>query len=41
MRIGELAERTSTARRLLRYYEEQGLVTPSGKGWSSLVQSST
>ncbi|WP_037681799.1 MerR family transcriptional regulator [Streptomyces griseus] len=26
MRIGELAERTGTARRLLRYYEEQGLL---------------
>lgn len=26
MRIGELAERTGTARRLLRYYEEQGLI---------------
>jgi DNA-binding transcriptional MerR regulator len=29
MRIGELAERTRVSRRLLRYYEEQGLVTPS------------
>ncbi|WP_159945268.1 MerR family transcriptional regulator [Nocardiopsis sp. FR6] len=28
MRIGELAERTGTPRRLLRYYEEQGLITP-------------
>jgi DNA-binding transcriptional MerR regulator len=28
MRIGELSERTGTPRRLLRYYEEQGLVTP-------------
>jgi DNA-binding transcriptional MerR regulator len=28
MRIGELAERTGTARRLLRYYEEQGLIVP-------------
>ncbi|WP_030804844.1 MULTISPECIES: MerR family transcriptional regulator [unclassified Streptomyces] len=26
MRIGELAERTGTPRRLLRYYEEQGLI---------------
>ncbi|MEU0489731.1 MerR family transcriptional regulator [Nocardiopsis sp. NPDC006139] len=26
MRIGELAERTETSRRLLRYYEEQGLI---------------
>ncbi|MBM7170175.1 MerR family transcriptional regulator [Streptomyces sp. G44] len=26
MRIGELAERTHTSRRLLRYYEEQGLI---------------
>jgi DNA-binding transcriptional MerR regulator len=29
MRIGELAERTGTSRRLLRYYEEQQLITPS------------
>jgi DNA-binding transcriptional MerR regulator len=28
MRIGELAERTGTSRRLLRYYEEQQLITP-------------
>ncbi|MFF5404005.1 MerR family transcriptional regulator [Streptomyces misionensis] len=28
MRIGELAERTGTTRRLLRYYEEQGLLVP-------------
>jgi DNA-binding transcriptional MerR regulator len=27
MRIGELAERTGTPRRLLRYYEEQELIT--------------
>ncbi|MGA4846485.1 MerR family transcriptional regulator [Streptomyces sp. G5(2025)] len=26
MRIGELSERTRTSRRLLRYYEEQGLI---------------
>ncbi|EPH39489.1 MerR family transcriptional regulator [Streptomyces aurantiacus] len=34
MRIGELADRTNTPRRLLRYYEEQGLIvadrTPNG-----------
>ncbi|MDT0266618.1 MerR family transcriptional regulator [Streptomyces sp. DSM 44915] len=29
MRIGELAERTGISRRLLRYYEEQGLITPA------------
>ncbi|WP_275561872.1 MerR family transcriptional regulator [Streptomyces sp. 5-6(2022)] len=28
MRIGELSERTGTPRRLLRYYEEQGLILP-------------
>ncbi|MFF3502374.1 MerR family transcriptional regulator [Streptomyces sp. NPDC003247] len=28
MRIGELAERTGTPRRMLRYYEEQGLLVP-------------
>ncbi|WP_419703529.1 MerR family transcriptional regulator [Promicromonospora sp. NFX87] len=28
MRIGELAERTGVPRRLLRYYEEQGLIRP-------------
>lgn len=28
MRIGELAERSGTSRRLLRYYEEQELITP-------------
>jgi DNA-binding transcriptional MerR regulator len=27
VRIGELSERTGTSRRLLRYYEEQGLIT--------------
>ncbi|MFE5867307.1 MerR family transcriptional regulator [Streptomyces roseifaciens] len=26
MRIGELSERTGTSRRLLRYYEEQGMI---------------
>lgn len=26
IRIGELSERTGTSRRLLRYYEEQGLI---------------
>ena len=29
MRIGELAERTGVSRRLLRYYEEQGLIVSS------------
>ena len=29
MRIGELAERTGASRRLLRYYEEQGLIFPT------------
>ncbi|PBC62367.1 MerR family transcriptional regulator [Streptomyces sp. Tue6028] len=28
MRIGELSEHTGTPRRLLRYYEEQGLIVP-------------
>lgn len=29
MRIGELSARTDTSRRLLRYYEEQGLIVAS------------
>jgi DNA-binding transcriptional MerR regulator len=29
MRIGELSKRTGVATRMLRYYEEQGLITPS------------
>src|SRR5699024_724808 len=29
MRIGELSERTGVAARLLRYYEQQGLITAS------------
>jgi len=28
MRIGELSKRTSVPPRMLRYYEEQGLITP-------------
>ncbi|NEC63478.1 MerR family transcriptional regulator [Streptomyces sp. SID9727] len=28
MRIGELSHRTGASRRLLRYYEEQGLIVP-------------
>ncbi|MEV6947614.1 MerR family transcriptional regulator [Streptomyces sp. NPDC051172] len=35
MRIGELSERTCTSRRLLRYYEEQGLIVSrrESNGW--------
>jgi DNA-binding transcriptional MerR regulator len=29
MRIGELAERTGVSTRLLRYYEQQGLIVPA------------
>ncbi|MGL6236814.1 MAG: MerR family transcriptional regulator [Segniliparus sp.] len=29
MKIGELSDRTGVSRRLLRYYEEQGLIAPS------------
>jgi DNA-binding transcriptional MerR regulator len=29
VRIGELADRTGTSHRLLRYYEEQGLIRPN------------
>ena len=29
MKIGELARRTGVSTRVLRYYEEQGLITPS------------
>lgn len=29
MRIGELSERTGVPRRMLRYYEEQGLIQPT------------
>jgi len=41
MRIGELSERTGTARRLLRYYEEQGLILPlrSANGYREFDES--
>ncbi|MET9498459.1 MerR family transcriptional regulator [Streptomyces sp. NPDC006552] len=32
MRIGELAKRTEVPARMLRYYEEQGLITPQRLG---------
>lgn len=32
MKIGELSDRTGVATRLLRYYEEQGLLAPSRAG---------
>jgi DNA-binding transcriptional MerR regulator len=42
MRIGELSERTSTSRRLLRYYEEQGLIvsTRCANGYRAYDESS-
>ena len=42
MRIGELAQRTETAPRLLRYYEEQGLLTAQrdDSGYRSYAESS-
>jgi DNA-binding transcriptional MerR regulator len=40
MRIGELSERTGTPRRLLRYYEEQGLISSerSTNGYRSYAE---
>ncbi|WP_410654321.1 MerR family transcriptional regulator [Amycolatopsis sp. lyj-112] len=42
MRIGELAERTGTSRRLLRYYEEQSLIVSERRanGYRDYDQSS-
>ncbi len=42
MLIGELADRTGTSRRLLRYYEEQGLLTSSRSpnGYRAYAESS-
>ncbi len=42
MRIGSLAERTGTSRRLLRYYEEQGLIGSrrSPNGYRDYAESS-
>jgi DNA-binding transcriptional MerR regulator len=40
MRIGQLAERTGVPTRLLRYYEEQGLLTPdrSANGYRDFAE---
>ncbi|MFJ8034298.1 MULTISPECIES: MerR family transcriptional regulator [unclassified Streptomyces] len=42
MRIGELSRRTDVPTRLLRYYEEQGLLSPerTGNGYRSYPESS-
>lgn len=42
MRIGELSRRTDVPTRLLRYYEEQGLLSPDrgGNGYRSYPESS-